>query len=272
MLAWVTSACARRPRRSVLEVYTGNVRWRDATPAERAVWVGRPRNPETWTRYGPEGRKRSNEHFLRAYSAHCDELGHQWIGHDEATTCTRCLLTRHELYEAGAEFWEPRPRQPRPGLHGYRERMWWNIYDTVTIPVDAMGLIAPRPHGPASSNVGLFRAFTNTNIGDFERTNCEVGGQFAGETFVVVDFYVVPKCSADHVPWDAVSAKLIVGNKHATPLLPLPELFMGCALWERPYVIPVRQSYCVEIWRHRPISEPLDLVVHLEGLLTRDVA
>jgi hypothetical protein len=163
------------------------------------------------------------------------------------------------LDELGFMVRDPAHITTGPRLHGYRERLWWNYFDTVTLG----GKHRPRNHA---------RAFGNPNIGNFRRTNMVIGEQLPGDlTMVVMDFYVVPCAPAHEVPWNRIVGELVVGQRPVTPKLPLAELFMGCALWERPCIIPVRQAFYASLDIDEAPDEPLDLVVHIEGLVTRDI-
>lgn len=271
-------------RDRVLRVYEGNVRWDDASPGDRAVWIGRPRNREVYERFGKatqtdDGRARRRRWRAQAAAAGCGRYGHDFpvlnvltggrhvVDPNSPDPCRRCGLTREQERacsdpdEGDHENVSPiTPVQPlSPGgvrLHGYRERLWWNFYDTVTL--------GPNPRA---------KAFSNANIGT-PRCNLDVGNQFPDDMwFIAMDFYVVPCLPAGEVPWNRVLGQLIVGNKPATSQLPLAELFMGTGDgWEqRPYTIPQRQNFVANLELLDEPMEPFELVVHLEGLLTREV-
>lgn len=283
-------------RDRVLKIYDGEVRWSECSAGDKVAWLGRPRQRSIYQAFGRQGRERAKRQDWttfrgRAFSAGClipvqsaspeptqwnsaHEFGvpnviagaQGFIDPKNPSPCRRCGLTREQaliadqrpvLDEFGIRL--PEPAEPGPRLRGYRERLWWNYFDTVTLG----GKRHPR---------NFARAFGNANIGDPRRCNLDTGGQLVQDTtMVVMDFYVVPCAPAHEVPWNRIVAQLIIGNKPVTPRLPLAELFMGCALWERPCIIPVRQAFYASLEIDEAPDEPLDLVVHIEGLVTRDI-
>jgi hypothetical protein len=164
----------------------------------------------------------------------------------------------------------PRRRQGQgPQLQGYRERTWWNFYDTWE---DIGG------NGPDSKQRSM-RLFGNRNIGQQFLTNLQVSGQMPGDqTFIIFGVHVSIS-SVEALAWaaDNVGCQLVIGSRQALPFMHVRDLFQGVELVTpkaRPLVIPVRQSFQVQVDLRRevpPDLEPFDLTYHMEGLLTRDV-
>jgi hypothetical protein len=212
----------------VLEVIRGDVRWRDTTPGDRAVWKGRMRNVETF------GRR---------------------LGVSGATPPPGAL----------ADLDEPTPPPPRdrmsrggPRLYGYRQRLWWNYYDTVEVN--------PR--------LAWARMFDNNNVGNIFLSNMQLAGQLAGD-FVMAAWYVSID-RFDALEWAAsnVCCEVVVGDKPMSPRMFVRDLFMT-VVPTRPVIVPVRQNFSVTMNartdRWPEDLDPFEVTFHIEGLQTRDV-
>jgi len=223
-----------------------------------------------------------------------------------------------------------------PRLHGVRERLYGNAYDSLNL----------------NDMTTWVRLFGNQNIGDVVRTNMQVAGQFASDqTFIVLNVYVrtnvcrppmsdgarevtrdaflegrdedaitvmLRECRFERSPltkafdeWaHSTVLELVIGNK---PMFTMNvyDLLGGPALgpqvskdplppavdedgkpiplpWRRqlgrPLIVPVRQNLSVSLTSPGPAAERLRfhlpgdiapaplLWVHLEGLMSRDVA
>ena len=231
-------------RERVAKVFAGEVRWSEASPGDRAVWIGRPRVTAL-----------VNDKWKAA----------DYV--DDGTGREAMAPLARVVTPPGQISGESPPRVRGPRLMGYRERIYWNFYDTVRVGEK------PFPFPNTRSPRGSVRAFSNANVGEIRKCNLQIGFQFPQHAwFVVLNFYAVPLAPIEAVPWTTVTGRLEVGTKLASPILPLRELAQGTLHLNRPYIIPVRQTYGAVIeWDLSEFDQPFDLVLHLEGLLTEDV-
>jgi len=246
----------------VYQVLRGEVRWSEASPGDRAVWRGRMRDIEkfeSWWRQTihdddaamvspideaelpPVPRRRQDRSQLQNYPTRAGRQG--------------------GVYEGDAvQQWPVPQRSPR--LRGYRERRWWNFYDTARF----------EPERPWHASEWLFG---NKNVGDRFLTNLDVAGQFGHDTsFVILAFYV-DISDLDALRWVASNTmfQFFIGARPETPCMFVRDLFMGIPL-RRPLIIPPRQNFSCRLdYKERPPADlgPFDLVFHVDGLLTTDV-
>lgn len=143
-----------------------------------------------------------------------------------------------------------------------REHTYANVYDTIVV----------MPSGHADAYVahnynrlvgaGSWHMFGNANVGNMFLTNMQVAGQFwFDRTAVIEQMYAVTDrpITAD----DNLVLEMIVGMSPVR-MLPLHDWCVGVP---GPIVIPVRQNFSVRVSTTGRMREPLEIRVHLEGIL-----
>jgi hypothetical protein len=218
----------------VYQVISGNVLWKECGPGDRAVWKARFRD------------------IVRFERSVRDQAASKPLESPKPSF--------RERHEASGRRLAPGPRVP-----GYRERRWWNYYDTW----ENVGRDGDKWYSKQER-----RLFGNKNIGMPFLTNLQVPGQTGSdETFVVEILYVhVSSLAALHWAADRILATFVIGERPATPTLFVRDLFRGIIL-ERPLIIPVRQNFSATIiLKELPPDDldPFDLSFHFEGLQSRD--
>lgn len=186
-LSWGDILAIAVPR--VLAVFSGEVRWSEASPGDKAIWRGRPRDIEAWQKT----RRGGTTQVLR-----------------------------------GVE--------------------WLNLFDTATLgPDDAYR---------------CRRIFNNANIGNQFLTNLQCGGQasFRGDFEIAQGYAVVsrPVTTADDIFITA-----IIGHHPVHSPLSLREWVLGVPMG---VTVPARQSFGAQVESHGPVSAPIDVIVHFEGV------
>jgi hypothetical protein len=189
---------------------------------------------------------------------------------DRAIWCSRARLPMDTLFHEEPLSPETLPLHARNKRHqaydqDLRCRMYWNFWDTLVF----------EPRNQRNS----IRIFGNENIGYLQRSNLQVPGSLAGDSsFIVSNFYarVVGHARLSEVPW-LTTITLTVGH---APLLqvPLTDAFLGvpCDIG-----IPTRQNFTMQfdfwgidldrlpnLFRN---DDPLQIAIHLEGVLTRAI-
>lgn len=241
-------------------VLAGEVRWSEASPGDRAIWAGRFRDVEKYLRWQrrDENIDAPDEEDMRIPEVPPPPPPIPRTANVLGGTPAPDLSTNPNYR---ANFGGPRSG---PRLHGYRERLWWNYYDTLTID----------EHTRERTNM-----FGPVNIGMFHRSNMLVPNQLGSDsTFVVLGMWASIS-SMKAMSWfaDHVRVQFIVGNKPATPYVFGRDLFMGIPFmppYGRPIIVLVRQAFRV-IAEIDPLPVPaglvFDMTVHLDGVETRSI-
>jgi hypothetical protein len=152
---------------------------------------------------------------------------------------------------------------------GHRDVLWYNWYDTLRIEPG-------RQHTCPSS----VRLFGNANVGSYALTNLQCAGMlsFGDCASFVSDLYVTCRIDQDpeaaHELLQAARISLIINEKYT-----MPWTSGAAAALDRCTVdllIPPRHNVHVVVdyipyELHTRIKHPLDLVVHLDGAMQRDV-
>jgi hypothetical protein len=241
----------------VYEVISGNVKWEDASPGDKAVWKSRvtsvPMFARSWRRNG-EARTEDPEKRAEVERLLEDPI--------RVRTSDGIARQRAETPRLGGG----------PRLHGVRERLWWVIYDTVRFD----------PSGRSDGNCvrsGSIRMFGNANIGNVFLTNMQVPGQMPGDSSFTLNCIYASVSSLEALHWaaDNVTVDFIIGERRSMPTLFIRDLFRGVDLLQPgrfPLIIPVRQRYSATVTCRKEVPAeipPFDMTLHLEGLLTRDI-
>lgn len=252
----------------VYEVMTGDVRWRDCSPGDRAIWKGMFRDVGRFEQVWREN---------RAARENAAQAEHQ---QDRQSDADR---ERQRLNYPGPQGRAPGPPpygagvtegdsvQPPRGqgerrmrMQGVHQRYWANWYDTIKITADH-----------ATEHDLFSGANMNNRIGNYFLTNLQVPGLLASDQTAVITAYYVSLSSMDAIRYaaDNVIAQVWLGQKpqHGGPMF-VRDLFMGIVPL-RPLIVPVRQSVLVTISRRIPLPsdvEPFELAFHMDGLVTRD--
>lgn len=156
-------------------------------------------------------------------------------------------VRRSECTPGDLAIWKGRPRVP-PEVAMMHTSTWDNVYDTVDLT-----------HG------GTYRLFGCENVGNLFRTNLQVAGQIAGcASFTIHQMYA--DLGRDLSIHDRVIAELCIGqnliwNGH------IRDMFAGVPVG---VVVPPRQNFYVRVYVS-DLTEPLEMVVHLEGDVSRTV-
>jgi hypothetical protein len=231
----------------VYQVLAGEVKWSEASPGDKAIWKSRvedvPLFLRTWHRNGRAVPIATNEAM--------DDL-----------------LALARLPGEPGDGLPPPEAFENPG--SYRERTWWNYYDTW----ESVGVVTQTR--PSKHTAKLF---DNTNVGQRFLTNLQTGHQFPhDDTFVMLCVYAtVSTIEALHWGASRIRVEFLIGDRQCLPDLFLRDLFRGVELvtpTKRPLIIPVRQRFGATVHlKESPPNDhpPFDLTFHFEGLRTRQI-
>lgn len=244
----------------IYQVMSGEVKWSEASPGDKAVWKSRVENiamfERSWRKDGTSIKRKPGD----GVASEMDEL----MG-----------LARPPDGETIDPYNQVAPRPPArrgqtggPRLEGVRERLWWNFYDTL-----------PGIDHTTPQTERLFGVAMGPRIGRIFLTNMYQAGQLPGDqTFIILGLYIsISSLEALHWAADRVGVTFVIGDRPQLPFLFVRDLFRGVPLVTpkaRPLIIPVRQSFGATVdFKEKPPQgmDPFDLTLHIEGLQTRDV-
>lgn len=237
----------------VYQICSGEVRWSDCGPGDKAVWRGRLRDVEKFEQLwrsdptpqrnlqeltADAERRRNNPNLLPNYPGPGD---------------------RNQPFNVGGDFAADRPRTG-PQLHGYRQRNWHNWFDTVTVDRQVNT---------------YYRLFGNENVGNPWKTSLQVAGQLGSDSTGVILSWYASITTMNALRWaaDNVQAQMVIGDRPQGAPTFFRDLFVGIALL-RPWIIPIRQNVSMQITCRKieevATLEPFEMTFHLDGLLTTD--
>jgi hypothetical protein len=265
----------------VYQVMSGEVRYSECGPGDRAIWKGRFRELATFERlwrnddhkYRAGDEDRTSENPRRGPPAGSRNRNDQSVSPNYPGPAGRMTYGDYVtgIYE-GDQPQVPYTQAPTVGSYGggrrgprvagYRERLHQIVFDTL---------------GPdeLQESTTWWTMFGNRHIGRPFMTNMQIGGMFWSDmTGVILALWIWTTTleSIHHVAND-YQFTLTVGDKPVLSGVHGRELFQGLVL-RRPIIVPVRQHFSVDVARRNLMPagmEPFELVVCLDLLLTRDV-
>lgn len=251
----------------VYQVMSGEVRWSECSPGDRAIWKGQFRDigkfEQLW-REDPAVERAVANFERQAEEQRRAEADPAYRPNYPGPEGRQGPLPQGAGTYEGDNVTPPRGQGQRRLLQGGRSRQWMNIYDTIKLSRDH----ALR-HGM------FFGAGAEQRIGNTWLTNLQVPGYFASDqTFVGLAYYVsLSSLDALRFAADNIHCAIWIGDKpqHGGPMF-VRDLFMG-VVPKRPLIIQVRQLFRVEVELRRPVPddiEPFELAFHVDGLATRD--
>ena len=148
----------------------------------------------------------------------------------------------------------------------------WRAYDTLSL----------EPHKQIHHYT---RLFGNYNIGNYFLTNLQIPGQvaFGDNCFFIDEAYVTYRYDGAHSDElrrviDSAVVSVIIGEQFAAPHLHAGDICVGFHTWSERHgigkLVRPRQNLSVRIDFYgdtRPVIHPIDIVVHLDGAVTRDL-
>lgn len=272
-LAWLTAERAARGEKPptsqhddelvvaadrVFQVLSGDVRWSQASPGDKAIWRGRFRDVEKFDRWWRAARPSEELPDPPQIEPTPEDRGDD--DPYNQTTPRPPQRSREPIKQRGQR------------VRSTRERWYANIYDTIQISDQPIGRPSMSAHHLNRKRLFLERAslWGNANIGDIRYTNVQMSQQFGQDIHFYADTLYASATSLAglvHIA-DHVHVQFGVGNSPVCDVLPLRELVMGVPLRR---LIATRQNFWATVVLHPPDDEipTLEVAIHLEGVQVR---